>query len=97
FTLYYEADSWGIRASDAYRSRYMDGAGGSGNFGDFVNSTNNVDLQAHYNLTPDLKLVVEGINLTNQPIEQYLDQTAKRSEVYTKSGSTFTFGATYNF
>ncbi|MDN5289680.1 MAG: TonB-dependent receptor, partial [Mucilaginibacter sp.] len=42
FTLYYEADSWGIRASDAYRSRYMDGAGGSGNFGDFVNSTNNV-------------------------------------------------------
>jgi hypothetical protein len=30
------------------RSRYLDGASGSGNIGDFVNSSNNVDMQAHY-------------------------------------------------
>ncbi len=96
-TVYYEADGWGVRVSDAYRSRYLDGTGGNNNIGDFVNSTNNVDLEAHYNITTDLKLVFEAINLTDQPIEQYLDQTAKRPEVYTQSGQTFTFGATYNF
>jgi len=97
FTLYYEEDAWGIRVSDAYRSRYLDGASGNGNIGDVVNSTNNVDLQAHYNVTDNLKLVVEGINLIDQPITQYVDVNAKRPEVYTRSGRTFTFGATYNF
>jgi iron complex outermembrane receptor protein len=96
-TLYYEEEVWGVRVSDAYRSRYLDGASGSGNIGEFVNSSNNVDMQAHYNLTPDLKLVFEGLNLTDQPIVQYVDATAKRPEVYTRSGQTFTFGATYNF
>jgi len=96
-TLYYEEDVWGVRVSDAYRSRYLDGASGNGNIGDFINSSNNVDMQAHYNITPDLKLVFEGINLTDQPIVQYVDVTAKRPEVYTRSGQTFTFGATYNF
>ncbi|HEU0095041.1 MAG TPA: TonB-dependent receptor, partial [Rhizomicrobium sp.] len=96
-TLYYEEEVWGVRVSDAYRSRYLDGASGNGNIGDFINSSNNVDMQAHYNITPDLKLVFEGLNLTDQPIVQYVDVTAKRPEVYTRSGQTFTFGATYNF
>ncbi|MGA8066559.1 MAG: hypothetical protein WCA47_04460, partial [Terriglobales bacterium] len=68
-TLYYETDKWGIRVSDAYRSRYLDGAGGGGNIGDAYSPTNNVDLAAHYNVDDHLKVVVEGINLTNQPIK----------------------------
>ena len=96
-TLYYETDRWGVRISDAYRSRYLDGQGGNGNIGDWIKPTNNVDFQAHYNINDRLKLIVEGINLTDQPIVQYLDETAERPEVYTKSGRTFTFGATYAF
>ncbi|MGA7710813.1 MAG: TonB-dependent receptor [Rhizomicrobium sp.] len=96
-TLYYETDKWGIRVSDAYRSRYLDGAGGGGNIGDAYSPTNNVDLAAHYNVDDHLKVVVEGINLTNQPIKQYEDVTAKRPEVDTTSGETFTFGITYDF
>ena len=97
FTLYYEEDAWGVRVSDAYRSRYLDAASGNGNIGDVVNSTNNIDMEAHYNITDDLKLVFEGLNLTDQSITQYVDVNAKRPEVYTRSGRTFTFGATYNF
>jgi iron complex outermembrane receptor protein len=96
-TLYYEADNWGVRVTDAYRSQYLDSTGSSGNVGELVGATNNVDFQAHYNLNRHLKLVVEGINLTNQPIVQYLDINVKRPEVYTTSGRTFTFGATYQF
>ena len=97
FTLYYETDTWGIRVSDAYRSRYLDSAGGGGNIGDAFRPTNNVDLAAHYNVSDRLKVIVEGINLTNQPIKQYEDVTAKRPEVDTTSGETFTFGITYDF
>ncbi|MGC1305096.1 MAG: TonB-dependent receptor [Caulobacteraceae bacterium] len=96
-TLYYETDRWGVRISEAYRSQYLDSAGSSGNVGEGVEASNNVDFSAHYNVSKHLKLVVEGINITNQPIVQFLDIHAHRPEVYTNSGRTFTFGATYAF
>jgi TonB-dependent receptor len=96
-TLYYETDKWGARISTAYRSRYITSAGSNGNIGDGIRATNNVDFQAHYNINPHLKVVVEGINITNQAIEQFADLTANRTEVYTTSGRTFTFGVTAEF
>ena len=96
-TLYYETSRWGVRVSEAYRDRYLDGPGGSGDIGEFVAPSSNVDAQAHYNLGPRLKLVVEGINLTDQPIIQYTDVVARRIEVNTRSGRTFTFGFSYEF
>jgi iron complex outermembrane receptor protein len=96
-TLYYDTGRWGARVSLAYRSRYLTGAGSGGNVGEGIRATTNVDAQAHFNLTPRLKLVVEGINLTNQAIEQFTDLTADRTEVRTTSGRTFTFGATAEF
>ena len=96
-TLYYDAPGWGVRVSEAYRDRYLDGAGGNGNIGEFVAPSSNVDAQAHYNLAPGLRLVAEGINLTDQPIIQYTDAVAQRIEVNTRSGRTFTFGFSYEF
>ena len=96
-TLYYETDRWGARISTAYRSRYITSGGSGGNVGDGIRATNNVDAQAHFNITPHLRVVVEGINLTNQAIQQFADLTAQRTEVYTTSGRTFTFGFTAEF
>jgi iron complex outermembrane receptor protein len=101
-TLYYEDKDWGVRVSDAYRSRYLVGSGGLsangiGNVGDAMKGTHNIDFQAHYNVTPKIRFVVEGINLTDQPIVQYADLQAVRTEVYTTSGRTFTFGVTAEF
>jgi len=96
-TLYYDTDRWGARISTAYRSRYLTSGGSGGNVGDGIRATNNVDAQAHFNINPRLKLVVEGINLTNQAIEQFTDLKADRTEVYTTSGRTFTFGVTAEF
>lgn len=96
-TLYYENSVWGARISDAYRSQYLTSAGGSGNVGDGIKGTNNVDVQAHYNLNSRFRLVVEGINITDEPIVQFADINAKRTEVYTTSGRTFTFGVTAEF
>ncbi|WP_298688631.1 TonB-dependent receptor [uncultured Sphingomonas sp.] len=96
-TLYYDTDRWGARISTAYRSRYLTSAGSGGNVGDGIRATNNVDAQAHYNLTPRLRVVVDAINITNQAIEQFADLAANRTEVYTTSGRTFTFGVTAEF
>jgi iron complex outermembrane recepter protein len=96
-TLYYETDIWGVRVSEAHRSRYLTDGGNVSNQGTGIEPTDNIDFAAHYNLSDNLKLVVEGINLTNQPIIQYADVSAKRLLVNTTSGQTFTFGVTYEF
>jgi TonB-dependent receptor len=96
-TLYYETPCWGFRISEAYRSQYLDSAGAYGNVGDFIGATSNVDFDAHYAVTPRLKLRFEGVNLTDQPIVQYTDRSARRLEVITRGGQTFVLGATYEF
>jgi TonB-dependent receptor len=96
-TLYYESDDWSIRVSEAYRSKYRDGTGANGNIGDYFAATSNIDFAVHYRLSDHLKATVEGINMTDQPIIQYTDATAKRIEVVTHSGHTITFGAAYEF
>ncbi|RDI36603.1 TonB-dependent receptor [Gluconacetobacter liquefaciens] len=96
-TLYYDTDKWGARISTAYRSRYLTSTGSNGNVGDGIRATNNVDAQAHYNVTPHVRAVISAINITNQPIEQFADLTANRTEAYTTNGRNFTFGVTADF
>ena len=97
-TLYYETPLWGARISDAYRSKYLTGAGNAvDNSGDGIRGTNNVDFQAHYNIRRGVRLIAEGINITNEPIVQSIDSIANRPEVYTTSGRTFTFGVSAEF
>ncbi|QJU59832.1 TonB-dependent receptor [Sphingomonas sp. AP4-R1] len=97
-TLYYENAVWGARISTAYRSQYLTGAGNAlANSGGGIYGTNNVDFQAHWNVYPHVRLIVEGINITNEPIRQFANVDAKRTEVYTTSGRTFTFGVSAEF
>ncbi len=96
-TLYYETPRWGARISSAYRDGYLDGPGGAGNIGSGYRAANNIDFAAHYNAAGGLKLVIEGINLTDAAIDQYTDAAAKRLIAHTRSGRTFTLGATYEF
>ena len=96
-TLYYETPTWGARISSAYRDKYLDGIGNAGNVGTGVKATNNIDFAAHYNFGSGLKLVAEGLNITNQHIIQYSNIAAPRTTVNTSSGSTYTLGLTYEF
>jgi iron complex outermembrane receptor protein len=97
-TLYYENPVWGVRVSDAYRDRYLIGAGNAlANSGGGIRATNNVDFQAHVNVRPGVRLIAEGINLTNTAIQQFASIDAMRTEVYTTSGRTFTFGVSAEF
>ncbi|MET4897810.1 TonB-dependent receptor [Sphingomonadaceae bacterium jetA1] len=97
-TLYYENPVWGVRVSDAYRSQYLTGAGNAlANSGGGIRATNNVDFQAHINIRPGVRLIAEGINVTNEPIRQFASIDAYRTEVYTTSGRIFSLGITASF
>lgn len=96
-TLYYETARWGARISSAYRSGYLDGAGGAGSVGTGYKASNNVDFAAHYNTAGGLRIVLEGVNLTDAPITQYADIVEKRLTARTVSGRTFTLGVSYEF
>jgi TonB-dependent receptor len=96
-TLYYETARWGARLSSAYRDAYLDGAGGSGNVGAGFHAANNIDAAAHFNARRGLKVVVEGLNLTDQPIDQFTDLAADRLLARTRSGRTVTVGVAYEF
>ncbi|WP_303542591.1 TonB-dependent receptor [Sphingomonas natans] len=97
-TLYYENAVWGARVSAAYRSQYLTGAGNAlANAGGGIKGTTNVDFQAHFNITPRIRLIAEGINLTNEPIRQFASVDADRTEVYTTAGRIFSFGVSAEF
>jgi TonB-dependent receptor len=96
-TLYYESARWGARVSSAYRDTYLDGAGGNGNVGTGFHAMNNIDAAAHFNAGRGLKVVVEGLNLTDQAIDQFTDIAADRLLARTRNGRTVTLGVSYEF
>jgi TonB-dependent receptor len=96
-TLYYEDDKFSVRGSVAYRSGYLTSVPGRNNNAiEGTNSTFNVDARVSYEITDQLEISVEGINLTNQADDQYVDFT-NRVNAYRVSGRQFYLGARFRF
>jgi iron complex outermembrane receptor protein len=96
-TIYYDTGRWGVRGSAAMRSKYRSGSGGNGNIGEYIKGTTNFDASAYVNVTSQLQLTLEAINIGNEPLVQYADKDAKRMMTNTVSGRTVLFGATMRF
>ncbi|MBU2418290.1 MAG: TonB-dependent receptor [Alphaproteobacteria bacterium] len=72
-TLYYEDDRFSARVSGTYRDGYLTQVPGrNGNAIEGVVDTFNVDASASYNVTEELTLTLEGINLTDEVPTQYV-------------------------
>ena len=97
FTLYFEQESWGARISAAYRSDYISNVSSNSDEDERgFHATTYVDFSAFYNLSEQLKVTIEGTNLTDVKEEQYSD-SADRLYNATENGRTFYLGATYTF
>ncbi len=97
-TLYYETDTWGLRASMNHRSKWFSGyssdpmsAGTQG-----YNASTYVDAAAFYNITKKLQLTFDAINLTNQKDTQFWGQNEYLYN-QTQSGSTYMIGLSYKY
>lgn len=96
-TLYYDTERAGARVSMASRSRYRKGTGGNNNIGEYFAPSTVFDATAYFNVAPAIQLRVEAMNLTDEPVIQYADTSAKRLMTSTVSGRTLSFGASIRF
>jgi len=97
-TLYYDNGTWSARFSAAYRSPYLTAVPGA-NLNDIegTKQTINVDFASSWNVTEQLQLTLEALNLTNQFQYQYVDSSGNRVNYYHQQGRDFLVGARYKF
>jgi TonB-dependent receptor len=96
-TLYYDDSLFSIRGSLAYRSDYLiEGPNRTGNLWEFVESETRLDAASSYNVTDNLKISLEALNLLDTPFATKVDVDAERRVLYNKTGRTFLLGARYS-
>ena len=99
-TLYYEDDKFSARISGSSREGYIQNVPGrnrnniEGKMGTF-----NVDAAASYQLTEQVQLTFEAINLTDEFNHQFVGDGLDResTSVYHHTGRQYFFGARYRF
>lgn len=96
-TLYYDDSRINLRGSVAYRDDYLQTVPGrNGNDVEGTNGTFNVDVAASYNFNEQFTITFEGINLTDEVSDQFVDST-DRVFVYHHTGRYFFFGGRYTY
>ncbi len=96
-TIYYEDSKFSARASIAYRDGYLTAVPGNDfNTWHGTNATTNIDAQISYNLTDHLRLSLEGLNLTDEYADLYVDRD-NRLNAYTHTGRQIVAGIRYTF
>lgn len=110
-TLYYEDKKFSIRGSVSYRSGFLTRVPGRNGlsppnpnaaqptFNDVegTNSSINVDMSASYAINPNFWLTFEGVNLTDEYVDQYIDSQADRLSTYHHTGRQFYAGVRFKF
>jgi TonB-dependent receptor len=97
-TLYYEDKFLSARVSGSYRSKYLTQipAAEVGNDVQGTNSTLNIDASIQFTLSRHLKITLEGVNLTDEYQDQFVDSRNMLS-VYHHTGREFLFGIRYTY
>jgi TonB-dependent receptor len=98
-TLFYEDQRFSARLSAAHRSSYLLAVLGDVNGHDYtiVDGATNIDFSLSYNLTPQLRLSVEGQNLTDTPLRYGRDTQRNDTLLYVHSGRSFVVGLNYKY
>lgn len=97
-TLYYDDGTFSGRLSASSRSDFLTRVPGQNN-NDVEGkvASLNVDLSVSYKVNKNLDVTLEGINLTNQPNDQFISRARNSPVVYHVTGREFLIGARYKF
>jgi TonB-dependent receptor len=98
-TLYYEDAKFSARVSAAHRSKYILAVLGdvAGHDYTMVDGSTNIDMSLSYNITPELRISLEGQNLKDTPLRYGRDTQRNDTLLYVHSGRTYVMGLTYKF
>ena len=97
-TLYYDDGRFHARVSGAYRSAFLTRVPGQNN--NDVEGTNeslNVDASISYKVTPNFEIVVEGVNLTNEPTDLFISRARNSVVSNTYTGREYLVGVRAKF
>ncbi|WP_434031548.1 TonB-dependent receptor [[Pseudomonas] boreopolis] len=96
FTVFYETSKWLLRASYNRRGEVVDGLVNGLNV--YEEPYEQIDLNAAYNITPDLSLTASVLNLTKEEQRMHLGNDTK-DRFYSNSyaGRVMYMGLTYKF
>ena len=97
-TLYYERGPFEARLSGTYRDEYLIRVpGGSSNDVEGKAESLNVDMALSYDVGENVTISFEGINLTDEADERWINSQRKNNLNYEKTGREFVIGARYRF
>jgi len=98
-TLYYEDAKFSARVSAAHRSSYIYAVLGDVAGHDFtmVDGSTNIDMSLSYNITPQLRVSLEGQNLNDTPLRYGRDTQRNDTLLYVHSGRSFVLGLNYKY
>jgi iron complex outermembrane recepter protein len=97
-TLYYDDSTFGARLSIAHRSDYLlAGPNSTGNLWEYNESDTRLDFSSSYNVTKNLKLSLEALNLLDTPTATKVDVDAERRVLYAHTGRNVLLGARVSF
>ena len=97
-TLYYEDSKFGARISLAHRSDYLlNGPNLTGNLWEFAESETRVDFSSNYDVTKNLKISLEALNLLDTPTATRVDIDADRRVLYNHTGRNVLLGARFTY
>jgi TonB-dependent receptor len=94
---FYDKDGWNARIAYNWRDAFLRDYNDEGNQGPrFVDNYYQIDLGVSYEVTENLKVSFDGINVTSNPYVTYARDTLQTS-TYDETGSRWMLGANYSF
>ena len=93
---FYDRNDWQVRAAYNWRDEFFNGIGGSGPNPNYVEAYGQLDVNVSYQVTPNLTLSLEGINLTDETMRVHA-RHENMVRFATQTGPRYMFGVRYKF
>jgi TonB-dependent receptor len=96
-TLFYDDGRFSARVSMTYRSPYITSTSGNHQIFEGFKAYREVDASIRYNLNDHIQLSADGINLTDEYRDRWVDIDAQRNYEHNHFGRTYIVGVRYKY